>query len=772
MRGGKHQCTIFLASEVNSVNSGKGDGIKLVSSSRVAVVNSQKAGERLLTTKISGAFRWLVVFVLTAANLIAIFLLPYQRLTFGRRTFDKLALLTPYATILLGVAVYLMIRGRKNIPLLLELFPFVGKLIARDKQNKQNLDEAIKLKNILQPYQLWKFDDDFTNELSESVPVDEYYIVGYYAKVIAGKLDPNAPDTLEQIVLLIYESTGTPRPDRWSMHKEMVAPRLALILLQSRQVAGVPSGLSLGSEELAQLLLKLDAFSKLSVHDVVNNFGLIWSYANNYLQFLSRNHIAPPDTTAPAEDLFTLIASKNLSSPRFDLDAVSFDVLVASGTPRLGKELGPDRELLVDSFVLISIALFVINVIYRRENKSQWQERACRSVAGIESAPLILLAYLEFVKEAEDDRAARADVTATNPSKAANEAGPVELKYLIEKWQEKNRELEKLPHVGYKRELSRIKNDLDNGKWPNELLYHIGETFAQAAKESPMNAIIEKNPWLQQTFKRVFAMVSPKTIKRFLRARTVSPYFITFSAGSWRVRPLLKDLEQKYNFKQYTDNVRIGVVPKQWSFERLCREFQRDFENLVEKQQEELPTDNPGDMELILHQFDLSPQNYYGFVKANVTKEGATERLRSLFGDMLSSEELLGMIEYQGDVPLAKMLIEAPISELIMSLGDFPQEATDTIEDRSSELQGILKNIVPLDQDPGIHDVIQHFLQVDPKKRDSIIGAAGEKLYHVLKQDIPTLNESRCREIIKNYFETMAAIASLDSPQIAARPGE
>jgi hypothetical protein len=718
----------------------------------------QNKNKRARFTTLKQRLALVVVFVVVLANLLALAF-------FG---LHGLAFLVNLVGITLAIVIYTLVRRQKNLPLLIELFPLVGKLIAFDKLINQYLDEATKLKTALEPYNLWKPPTGL-DDLAKSVPADQNSAIDHFARVISEQLDPSSCDLYQQVILTLYEGIpGNSKSGRWFTRKKDIAGKMAEILLQSQKVnSGLP-GFKLEKEQLTRLLLQLDEFSESAINGRVLDVAFIWERSTRYLQFLTDQSVVPLGTVAQPSVLMDLLDAQSLTLAREKPDARCFEVLISLGKTWIAQELGKGETSLLDSFVLISIAVFAI---HSGEQREDWIRKACQGVAPKELAPNLVLAYLEFARESQDQRKS-ADGIADSAQRKFDEIHPESLKHLIRNWRRKDEELRyRLPHRGYEREINRIKTKLINGQWPEELSFHIISVFAEAEEGSPVQQIVRENPWLHPALRKVFEKVTAETIKRFLRTRTVSPYFITFSAGSWQVRDMLAELGQKYNFKQYTSSVRIGIVPKGWNFEKMCQEFQRDFDRLVSRQKKTAPGDLPADMELIVQQFEISPKNYYGFVRPGVTKEEAIERLQNLFGEILGPKELLGMIEYQGDVPVTKALLEAPIADLLISLQDLSQSEKDVIENRRAALDGILSTVwMPGREHAGVRDVAVYFLKADELEKIAVVNRVAEQLQRILKKDVASLSGSRPHDIAEDYVRTIAALVSVDpTPQAAIR---
>lgn len=254
--------------------------------------------------------------ILVGLNFSAITVLNLRRA--GRFAFlSNLTFLGNLVTILLGITAYIAIRRHKNMPIVIEFFPFAGKLMERDRRNNENLNAANRIIDALSYFKL-VLPTDYAKQLSQCVSATVSNVTEHYAGAIAEKLKHVYPGITDQVILLLYEAftTGTSTQDRWKQRKNDAAPVLAKILVQSGRLRSDPFQLSCREGLVGQLLLELQkGFSLDEINELIANFGSVWDHAQAYLQFLQQNGIGVAAEPVPAAELLRLFQEKQSSLP-------------------------------------------------------------------------------------------------------------------------------------------------------------------------------------------------------------------------------------------------------------------------------------------------------------------------------------------------------------------------------------------------------------------------------------------------------------------------
>ena len=124
----------------------------------------------------------------------------------------------------------------------------------------------------------------------------------------------------------------------------------------------------------------------------------------------------------------------------------------------------------------------------------------------------------------------------------------------------------------------------------------------------------------------------------------------------------------------------------------------------------------------------------------------------------METDELLAMIEYQGDISLKQVMTEAKLSEIVGDLQGLSSNERKTIEKHDNQLQQAIAKIVG---NKDTADLGWRVLQLKKKDRDDVVMRVGAEFQSLLATALPRFDQSRLQEIVKTYVETMAAIATI-----------
>lgn len=195
-----------------------------------------------------------------------------------------------------------------------------------------------------------------------------------------------------------------------------------------------------------------------------------------------------------------------------------------------------------------------------------------------------------------------------------------------------------------------------------------------------------------------------ETIERFLEARTFTAYLLTFDGlegsmanlidclsffkgGKYRaeltrlgVRFTYRDRE-KYIFKDYIKQCRIGLVPMGMNFDKFSEEFEHDLAIAYQNRAAlDLPKGDIADFEIIIHRFGLSGRDRHGLEKFNQVglRQHAVPRVRELLASSLFPEDIVALICYEQSADVGKVEME-PIIEGILAFGTITDFVGETV---------------------------------------------------------------------------------------------
>lgn len=646
------------------------------------------------------------------------------------------------------------------------LFPGVKEWIS---QQALNTSVADKMERILSLYEIGSIDKKLYAALARAEPsIDsDTGRIAHCARMVADRLRlPQQGGTLLQF---LYRGDFGPEIAKieWEEHKNQLIPLLA----QTLHKTGRPSKpeFPCSEKDMELVLQRLETFHPDALKASIERLDAFWKLKKDYIEFLKENGLRFPETSGVS------------SIPDVHrIEETMIEILAAEGQHAIRIALPHDSEDVVTSYTLISLALFYR---YRPNLSPNPIATICNRAAGFENAVRIVLAYLEFKEDLRVEE-------------QLDGKEFVSIDYLIKNCTRKIKEKQISLGKGYSQELHTIKDSLAQGNWPQKLSYTLEKTYRNILNEiiskQPLYDLLDQKPWLIDSLKRVFKGLTLPTVERYLEAKTINAYLLTFMSEEGTVSGLLnclvsdekrQDLERlgiellvdgspKYNFKQYTNHARIGVVPKGWSFEQFQSAFQKDFLHVIEHRKELLPLPagrrpvkdewnwnehDLKDIELIVHRFGLSGRNYYGFV-SSVSKKHAIEKIKELFADILNHDDLLALIEYEGSVTLTDALMQGPFIELIGNQVDLEEQQRKVLSDRDLELRNEILRVAGVQT---VEELGRNLAAADATVKKSIVTRTGKALCTLLATSVYEFDEDRCRQMTTAYLDTLSAIASI-----------
>jgi hypothetical protein len=662
-------------------------------------------------------------------------------------------------------------------------FPVASELMQRQEQVDHNISVFEKVSYTLRFYDICDSDcvealrDDLCNSLPQ-VNTDRGRLENC-ANNAASLLNKTHAYLTPRVLMLLYQDHhgGVTIVD-WAAEKTELIPGLAKVLEHSSHVQSKQFQVPFLSSDIEQLLSPLKTYTINGFKEEIEGLHLIQASVTRYLQYLTVNRINHRLRFRKPADVLDHLKQKDFPINPANLNATTLRVLT-----RIGKKAFqlafPDLPYnLRKSLRRISFILFF-------EDDEKMIAPLCRKISQNADAVCIAFAYMEF----------REDLRIAFELDGQNF---VSVNYLIENWARRVEEREKsLPARGLQIELQRVRQTLQDGKWVTSLPAMIKEMLEQFKKCDKfvveMHEVVTQRPFIHESLKRVFKTLSLGTVERYLEARTIIAYLLTFQTERGTVAGLLDciraqekqgeieglgiDLQvegaAKYNYKQYTNSARVGIVPKGWSFEQFCAEFQGDFRKIVKARKKLLPEPSGikkpwtfpwslgdlKDMELIIHRFGLSGRNYYGFLLP-VTKQHAIERIRELFAGILDLDDLNALIYYEKDAAsITEAIMNGSIAELIDPLTLTPPEKK-VFDRKDVALQACIFTAVGV---RSAKELGHYLLEGDQQRLEAAAAAAGGALALELAGALPIIGQARCRMIAVRYLETLKAMAAVET---------
>jgi hypothetical protein len=571
---------------------------------------------------------------------------------------------------------------------------------------------------------------------------------------------------------------------------------LAALLVYSRLLPHGQDYVPYGVTHLQYVLSRLPSFSFSLITVELDKLNGVWQRCQRYRVFLAKNQIGgwqphvrevlqrveiPGDSEQldRAREVLIWMGERAIRTVFQELPDV---VIEGEGqalrlvTTAVESEDGHD---LVHTLSLISMIIFITEEL---TESLALREPICRQAAAMTKSPYINLSYLEFREQLRrnDELDGRKFL---------------DINYLVRNWANKAKERRDKPGKGFQEEIEAISNSLREGEWLPRLPTLLDRTYNNILKKN--NRLLKKlaealrqRPAIREPLETVFKDLSIDTIARFLESKKRIAYLLTFrvregtfaylldclvSSEDNKIRQLQKhgvilqsNGQSKYNFRQYTNSARIGIVPAGLSFDKFSSTFQKDLEEVIKARADLLPPkmlenelDDLKDIEVIVSQFDLSGGSRYWFKYEGVTKQRAQERVRELFAGVLSEDELAMLIEYEGYEKhadrenLADAIMVSSITDLIgsqLSLNKLEREALDRENQRLRQEMTDRHNCMNIRE-------LGRVLRDDKWETKRAINMLAELLEDVLEFD----PANRRMNIAKVYITTLASVARISN---------
>lgn len=355
-----------------------------------------------------------------------------------------------------------------------------------------------------------------------------------------------------------------------------------------------------------------------------------------------------------------------------EMDCVYARQPSANGQPASEGEAwdGPLRK----GLCLIGVAVFINKYAYEL---LPLRDEICLRLARSPQANLQLLAYLELKEDREN-------------TKDPGGKDFITLCELSDQWVDVLVQ-HSVKREGFCHEISTLRQALEDRHWISHLWQLLQRVIARLQVQlHDINALKRTHPAILQSLRRVFGNLELDTIERFLEARTINAYLLTFSNRQGSLATLINSLVSadcrpqlealgltldagngngpKYLLKQYTPRARIGVVPKGWSFQRFQETFEADLNQLI-AHQGDLPCYSArslNEIEIVVQRFGLRDHYSYPPDTSPLRSRRATLNIRELLADVLDEDDFVAVIAYEHDkTRIVDLLLDGPIAGLV-----------------------------------------------------------------------------------------------------------
>jgi hypothetical protein len=415
----------------------------------------------------------------------------------------------------------------------------------------------------------------------------------------------------------------------------------------------------------------MDEYELEDLKERVRKFRGLLKVARGYLTFLKVNGVFSKRYSVNAykmlrvikRNLGTVLQSGHLLNVLDNTETIVPAILNWQGKRLIGAHLSNGQAKdpkLIDGLSLISQIIFLS--INHKEMETI-KSRACREAACNCTAVDLNLAYL---------------LLRARPQKipSGDGQGFVSIGDIARDWESEIRTRVRKSEKGYQKETLAIRENLQEGNWINRihlLREFINQNMITQNRDEihKLKEILKRNPGTDTVLKRLFLNLKLETIERFLEARTVTAYIITFDSEKGSMARLIDSFvssegqavlrkagikneykgRPKYVFKEYIKQCRLGIVPKGMPFDKFYQTFEADLKKLYRHQLRGPGSSKNqlGKFEVIIHRFGLSGRDRHGFDKFNTqaTKRHALPKFRLLLAETLDVEDMLAIMGYE-----------------------------------------------------------------------------------------------------------------------------
>jgi hypothetical protein len=563
----------------------------------------------------------------------------------------------PFLKSVRGILEILIFSAGKSVPFIKQAFDQLT-LLAKFGEKVDNFELALNYYGLLQ-------DKAFFARLREFASPKDYLINdervledGIIEKIIE-RFENQGINLSKSIILLLYHEyngLGTEKIFRTIKRDNEELDSLAKVLIDSKRIWQPSYNLTYRTEDIVAILKKV-GFNLSNINYVLSRSLRLLDYINSYTEFLDNNGINP-NFKVSIEFIINELEDGN---DEFEYQVVSLaykiGMRVFSEIPTLDKDF-------IEGFARASISI-------KFHNEISFNKYACK-ISADDRAATVIAAYYEKSEESDSK-------------------GAVSLKELF------GVDLVKLSHDKMDNEdFKFLKSQLREGNWfnssPDLLRAYIEKTKKEIQEQLSK---IEKFKILQEIVKKTFQKVKIGTIEKAIDAQVFSAYVIMFSSKrrlaplvdklskrnleasnpeyKWRdkdkdyVRAIEKQYEvtPKYDFINFSDSTRIGVLGKGESFLDFKNNFLKDLKTILSNSK----TDEIFGRLVVQR---ITPSKYsFGMLEheepdnVDIKDLDVAYYITRLANDYVPQEEKVSVIRLDKDVDLFEIVNIKSIYELI-----------------------------------------------------------------------------------------------------------
>jgi len=473
------------------------------------------------------------------------------------------------------------------------------------------------------------------------------------------------------LLLLYYERNGNPSKNIFEkvINSEKEIQVLASILIDSKRLIKY-SDYEYETEDITLIIRKLEIFSLSDINNILSKSFLTLNYLNSYVEFLVNNEIKDP-----YKPTIEYILNEGKENTSFEINVISLAYKIGLNTFNKINSLNED---FVKGFAKASLALkFHDNIPLRGI--------VCRCNSADDYAIAILCSYYEKIKK--------------NDGKMV-----VLVKHLIDDLGTINLFLTRFEEE----DIKFFRAQLREGQWYDSsysLLMDFFKTSNAEIKRKISN--IEESEILIKSIKSAFQKVNVWTIEKSIDAQLFGVYVIMFDSSKGNLKDLIdifsirdlakadrkkkwelktesdkKEIERvygvtpKYDFINFSNSTRIGILDKNKSFQEFKDEFLDEIQKVLMPRCELFQ--NFG---IVIHKIMPSKysfgtlENEEGSLDLKIKDLDVVKYIARLASSKISLVDQVSAMKFENDIDLLKIVNEESFYEIIRySNDDFDEE--------------------------------------------------------------------------------------------------
>jgi len=529
-----------------------------------------------------------------------------------------------------------------------------------------------------------------TKHLSSLTNENEWNNIIY--KEISISIDKEGFGPSPNIILMLYEEhSGTNTRSIYRSIKESDDELFALsnVLINSQRLVDMPNLDSYNSEDIISILKLIDDFNISEINKILSKVIRLLGYLNSYVEFLVKNGI----NTNFTPNIAFIVAETNDIDENLEKQIIELSYKI--GCEALSKQY--KLAELLDGFTNASISI-------KFHDEVSLRELACKC-SGNDNSTAVIKAYYDKNKE-------------------VNRQNIVYLTELINDIELIEQNLSNLND----KDFQFLKTQLNEGKWyDNSASFMIDFIETKTYELKTELSKLEGYKIINEVIKEIFRKVKIGTIDKAIDSQAFGAYLIMSKKGQGSLLTLVDklsirnsghpDLDKRwemkkshdimtiqenykvnpaYDFINFSDSTRIGILHKGESFLQFQNNFLEDMKTML------TDTNQTFESGLIIQR--ISPSKYsFGILEdkdlptnVNMKNLDIAEYMTRLASRYVSTEEQMVIGGLEKDIDLFEVIKTKTISEFIRQKNDDLKKAEiDTLDSPAfaKDLMDNLENI-------------------------------------------------------------------------------